>query len=364
MPHPAWSIAHSGVALDPFAGQLATLDGAQFDSTRWENQPDPRDHPHFALTQQETPAGMPKGGCLPPMHAMAQPLSLHPAIVDSGGIGLHGHVLLGDNSRGQNDNVADSPPHPDSARGITPQEWRPDKGFPDNQFLGNDVIGCCTTAMHGHFVNYMSWLSGGDPKLVNAQDTLDMYEWVSSWNGVRGSRSDIGAYTFTTYDYMIKYGMKGVSYTTMTPIIIVDWAVKVCVYDFLAVGFGLFLPLSAYTQWGAGQPWSFVPGSPIVGGHAILAIGFDNDYVYCVTWGKVIPVTWEFFRVYVFEAYVASTLFQLNTSLWKNYNFKDLNAQWQFTVGYNDEPYSPPFTNQISYTDPAGSSEAGAGGGR
>lgn len=34
------------------------------------------------------------------------------------------------------------------------------------------------------------------------------------------------------------------------------------------------------------------------GGHAAVAAGFDSRYVYLVTWGYVVPVTWAFWETY------------------------------------------------------------------
>ena len=77
--------------------------------------------------------------------------------------------------------------------------------------------------------------------------------------------------------------------------------VKSAIYAFGGAYLGVTLPKSAQSQFPG--TWSVVPHSPIVGGHCIIAIGYDAKFVYIVTWGKVIRCTWEWFTTYVDEAY-------------------------------------------------------------
>ena len=77
--------------------------------------------------------------------------------------------------------------------------------------------------------------------------------------------------------------------------------VKSAIYLFGGVFLGVSLPQSAEAQF-PGE-WIVVPGSSIVGGHCVVAIGYDETGVYLVTWGTVIKATWEWFLKYVDEAY-------------------------------------------------------------
>lgn len=80
--------------------------------------------------------------------------------------------------------------------------------------------------------------------------------------------------------------------------------VKSGIYTFGGVFLGVNLPQSAENQFANQNPiWTVVPGSPIIGGHCIVAIGYDAEYVYVVTWGQVIRCTWAWFLEYVEEAY-------------------------------------------------------------
>ncbi len=77
--------------------------------------------------------------------------------------------------------------------------------------------------------------------------------------------------------------------------------IKSAIYVFGGAFLGVALPQSAQDQFPG--TWSVVPNSPIVGGHCVVAIGYDAQFVYIVTWGQVIRCTWEWFTAYVDEAY-------------------------------------------------------------
>ena len=63
---------------------------------------------------------------------------------------------------------------------------------------------------------------------------------------------------------------------------------------------GIACPESAQQQFakqaqtGTLVPWTVVKGSPIAGGHCIVAVGYTAQGLYCVTWGGVVLVTWAF----------------------------------------------------------------------
>jgi hypothetical protein len=70
------------------------------------------------------------------------------------------------------------------------------------------------------------------------------------------------------------------------------------------------LPRSAQQQFhGDGSVWSPVPGSPIEGGHCITHVGYDNQFVYTVTWGAVVALTWEWWATYGIQAFALVTDF-------------------------------------------------------
>jgi hypothetical protein len=66
---------------------------------------------------------------------------------------------------------------------------------------------------------------------------------------------------------------------------------------------GVALPESAQEQFAAGEHWTVVPGSPIEGGHCILAVGYDQHAAQCVTWGAVVNVSYPWLAKYLTETW-------------------------------------------------------------
>lgn len=76
---------------------------------------------------------------------------------------------------------------------------------------------------------------------------------------------------------------------------------------------GIACPQSAQQQFqqqlqtGQLVPWTVVPGSPVEGGHCIVAVGYTTEGLYCVTWGGVVLVTWAFVTKYCDEGWAVLT---------------------------------------------------------
>jgi hypothetical protein len=76
---------------------------------------------------------------------------------------------------------------------------------------------------------------------------------------------------------------------------------------------GIACPQSAQQQFAkqvqTGQlvPWTVVKGSPIAGGHCIVAVGYTTEGLLCVSWGGVVLVTWAFITKYCDEGWALLT---------------------------------------------------------
>jgi hypothetical protein len=64
---------------------------------------------------------------------------------------------------------------------------------------------------------------------------------------------------------------------------------------------GVMLPENAMTY----EPWVVDENAAILGGHAINVVGYDDPkkLFYIVSWGQVIPMTYDFFLKYCEEAW-------------------------------------------------------------
>jgi hypothetical protein len=74
------------------------------------------------------------------------------------------------------------------------------------------------------------------------------------------------------------------------------------VYLFGSVGIGLRFPNSAMDQFNHNKPWSVVPGPDPTEGHYVPIVA-NRQYLECISWGRIQPMTVEFFKKYCDEAW-------------------------------------------------------------
>lgn len=177
----------------------------------------------------------------------------------------------------------------------------------DWQMLGNDQYGDCVWAGAGH--ETMMWTkNAGHEVEVTTGDVLAAYTAVTGFNP-NDPNTDQGTDVAKAAKYRRKTGLltaegrhKVQAYLSITPGNREE--LKQAIYLFENVGIGWQLPASAQQQFLNGEPWEVVAGSQIEGGHYTPAIGYDANFVYIVTWGKVQRVAWAFFDKYNDESIV------------------------------------------------------------
>jgi hypothetical protein len=174
--------------------------------------------------------------------------------------------------------------------------------------FGNDEYGDCVCAEAGHTTIQFNKEAKKDIH-ITTQNVLAMYSAVTGFNP-DNPNSDQGTNMADAAKYRQKVGLSDINgdahkvaaYLALTPGNIEE--LKQAIYLFSCVGIGWELPQSAQEQFQAGQPWSVVNGSPIEGGHDTGAVGYDQDYIYIITWGKVQKVEWAFFTKYCDEGII------------------------------------------------------------
>lgn len=178
---------------------------------------------------------------------------------------------------------------------------------------GNDGAGDCTLAEVDHTTKARQVAAGNPEVTSSAAECLAAYSTITGYDPSKtdaqgNNPTDQGAIMQDVRNYWRTNGVTlgGQSDKILLfaqvehrDLMLIRW----CVTRFGAVGIGFNFPASAMAQFNASQPWSVVQGSPIKGGHAVTAVGYDAQYVYTVSWGRVQPMTWEFFVAYVDEAW-------------------------------------------------------------
>lgn len=173
--------------------------------------------------------------------------------------------------------------------------------------LANDRFNCCTSAAAGHMIHHWTtanqhsiFLSDDDIVAAHAQLTSDhLLNCVSMADALKFWRK-VGIGHHRVHSYVSLGRARQAELCAV-------------IYLFGSAYVGLDLPNFAYTgdpQKIADIPWQIPPSVSTQdsepqssNGHCVAAIGYDDQVVYVVTWGRLKKMTWEFFLRYVDEAY-------------------------------------------------------------
>ena len=162
---------------------------------------------------------------------------------------------------------------------------------------GNDKVGDCVMAGTAHLlaawnfivhthdavpsetavVNTYFELTGGQDSGLNEQTVLE------TWR------------TEGLFDYRIA------AYAPVDHSSIVELHQAIAFYG--GAMLGIACPESAQEQFASGSAWTYVAGSPVEGGHCIVALGYTHLGLLCATWGGIAEVTYPFLSHYLDEAW-------------------------------------------------------------
>ncbi|HTY35411.1 hypothetical protein [Mycobacterium sp.] len=176
---------------------------------------------------------------------------------------------------------------------------------------GNDQWGDCTCAEVAHHVQSEVWFGDQVHAAFTDGQVLGLYSAITGFDpnaGPPGSNpTDQGANMQDVQAYWHKTGLAGHTTAAYAEVDVHSMDVVCAAIDLLgAISVGINFPASAMDQFNAGQDWDTVPDDGgIEGGHAILVAGYDKaaQTFTLVTWGRVIRMTWRFWRAYVEEAW-------------------------------------------------------------
>ena len=185
------------------------------------------------------------------------------------------------------------PTPPDSA-GITKSS--------DHNMFGNDTVGDCTCADVGHAT--LLWNKGVK---VSTKNVLALYSAVTGYNPLY-PETDRGANIADVAKYHRKTGIQdeeGTYYKIAAYVAITSGnieEIKQAILLYKACSIGWELPESAQEQTQKGAPWTVIDRLPIEGGsYDTLAVGYDSDFLYVITWEQVQKVSWAFVSKYMDE---------------------------------------------------------------
>ena len=185
--------------------------------------------------------------------------------------------------------------------------------IPSIGMLGNADWGDCVEAGVGHVVEQDTRYATGAEQVVTDAATLDLYSALTGFNP-DDPNTDQGTVVQDALDYWRKTGVftdsagKTHKIAAFAAVTLTDFnEIENAVDLFGQVVIGFNFPDSAMNQFNAGQPWTVVKGSPIDGGHCVVLVGYDANWLYVLTCGAVQKMARAFWTTYVDEAWVVVT---------------------------------------------------------
>ena len=163
-------------------------------------------------------------------------------------------------------------------------------------YLGNDKYGDCAFAAVGHAEQ--CWTANSFKQLdVKEKDIIDAY-FAYTGGEDRGS---------VLLDVLKIWRKQGIINKKIEAFVKVDRVeqVKSAIYMFGGVYIGLELP-NYVMKSPIKTPWTrtafAAPNSN--NGHCVHVVGYDKNNLYCITWGQVKAMSYNFAKKYMDEAYV------------------------------------------------------------
>ena len=200
----------------------------------------------------------------------------------------------------------------------------------------NDQIGDCTIAASAHLILQWTANTNGVAGIAD-NDILAAYEAITGYNP-NDPNTDQGAVELDVLKYWQNSGIashKIGAFVALDPQNINH--LKASVYLFGGSYIGIALPISAQNQdiWDLPIEGASGDGSPgSWGGHAVEVCGYDENYIYIVTWGAIKKMTYAFWLAYCDEAYaIISNDFLVGNKTIEGFDIDTLNMDLNLVKG-------------------------------
>jgi hypothetical protein len=168
------------------------------------------------------------------------------------------------------------------------------------QMFANDSLGDCTCAAVGNMI--INWTANaGQVVVLQNSDIIKAYSDVTGYNP-SDPNSDQGANETDVLNYWRNFGVGGHQIGAYAEINQNDITRVQCSTAFLeGVYIGFSVPQSVEDN--TNNIWDVGGNENIVAGHAVIVVGYDDTYLYIVSWGSVYKMTYPFWNKFVDEAY-------------------------------------------------------------
>lgn len=154
--------------------------------------------------------------------------------------------------------------------------------------LGNDQYGDCGVAGIDHLFMSAGAITGAHGSPFPTSDEVVQY-YLQYTNG-----QDTGVVLSDFLGYVKRQGFFGHSVAAYAPVGVHDIPTlhfAINAYD--AAYTGIKVTAAMQSAYANGKAWDLDDLlSPTVGGHCVPVVGYDSSHLYCVTWGKIQPITY------------------------------------------------------------------------
>jgi len=164
---------------------------------------------------------------------------------------------------------------------------------------GNDRYGDCVMAGVAHLIS--AWdTEVKEPNAIPTEQTI-VEEYFKLTGGEDTGLSE--SETLRTWHREGLFGEKIAGYAPVSTTNLLEWHQAVAFFGGMMLG--IECPQSAQEQFEAGEPWTYVEGSPVLGGHCVIALGYGpNGGLHVATWGSIAVLEAAFLAHYLDEAWV------------------------------------------------------------
>ena len=174
----------------------------------------------------------------------------------------------------------------------------------DWRMLANDKYGDCTFAGIVHARMATAAVLGLTENVPTDEEIVSAYLQYTQGQ-------DAGAVEADLLKYWQNNELFGSKLAAYAPSDHADFdELKSVIASFGLAYIGVRLPVTFQDQFIKGQPWDLT-GAPaddqIEGGHCVILVGYDTDHAYCITWGRVQAITWNWLRSYMEESWAIIT---------------------------------------------------------
>jgi len=169
----------------------------------------------------------------------------------------------------------------------------------------NTSLGCCTVSAKGHLIQ--TWTANHDRQII-VSDSAILAGYTEACGYVPGDpTTDQGGTMLDVLNWFRKTGLAGHKPFAYVAVNHQNREnVKFAINLFGGCDVGIMLPVSAQGQevWAVPEGGAVGDGAPgSWGGHDVPIVGYGLMGPTCITWGKLVTMTWGFFKTYVEEAY-------------------------------------------------------------